>query len=59
MSGGLDGAWKPGANLKFVRFKPLPRQEAIAWLPDASGVLFGTEANNRLTAPLLWLRCEG
>ena len=31
----------------------------ITWLPDASGVLIDTEANNRPTAPILRLRCAG
>lgn len=55
---GLPTGWTPGQTLQVVRFKPLPQQEAIAWLPDASGLLIDTEANNRPTAPLLRLRCQ-
>jgi hypothetical protein len=55
---GLPGAWTRGRNLQIVPFKRLTQQEAIAWLPDASGVLLDTEANNQPTAPLLRLRCE-
>lgn len=56
---GLPKTWTAGQNLQIVRFRPLPQQEAIAWLPDASGVLIDTEANSRPTAPLLRVPCQG
>ncbi|WP_293678067.1 hypothetical protein [uncultured Phenylobacterium sp.] len=59
LSRGLPAAWTRGRNLQIVRFKRLPQQEAIAWLPDGSGLLLDTEVNNQPTAPLLRLRCEG
>jgi len=55
---GLPAAWTRGENLQAIGFKPLPQQEAITWLPDASGLLIDTEANKNPSVPLLRIRCE-
>lgn len=59
LSKGLPSAWTPGKTVQVFRFRPLPQQEAITWLPDAKGLLVDTEANNRPTAPILRIPCAG
>jgi hypothetical protein len=53
-----SSAWTAGKDYQLIRMPPLPQQEAVTWLPDASGFLYDTEFNKpAASAPLMKIMC--
>lgn len=55
---GVPETLTEGRDYQVIRPRPLAQQEAIAWLPDGSGVLYDSEAGQAApTPPLVKVAC--